>query len=270
MTQASLLCGDVFVSLPTLPSGSIQCCVTSPPYWGLRDYGMAGQLGLERTPEEDVAKMVALFGDVRRGLRDDGTLWLNMGDSYAGYWGENYAHKPFGEDRTADSSTPPNKPSPVFSKSKRLPRGSGRYGGGNNGGPGLKTKDLLGMPWPLAFALKADGWWLRSNIIGANPNPMPESVTDRPTKSHEYVFLLSKSERYYYDADAIAEPAEYREDARAFGDAGGARHGDEGRIYRQSVKRGGFNGKTESMPGRNAFRAFTETRNARTVWRCRG
>jgi DNA modification methylase len=164
-----LYCGDVLDVLPSLDMA--QMCVTSPPYWGLRDYGVDGQIGLEETPEEYVEKMVAVFREVRRVLRDDGTLWLNLGDSYAG--------------NCSRAST------------------GGRAGFGT---PMLKPKDLVGVPWRVAFALQKDGWYLRSDIIWSKPNPIPESVTDRPTKAHEYVFLMSKSQRYYYDAEAIREP----------------------------------------------------------------
>ena len=169
-----------------LADGCVQTCVTSPPYWGLRDYGVSGQIGVEATPEEYVATMVSVFREVRRVLRDDGPVWLNLGDSYC----------------SGATST-------------RTP-GNGAVGGwraeanliGRNGTPdGLKPKDLCGIPWRVAFALQADGWYLRSDIIWAKPNPMPESVTDRPTRSHEYIFLLSKRERYFYDADAIRESA---------------------------------------------------------------
>ena len=154
-----------------LPDGSMNMCVTSPPYWGLRDYGHEGQIGLESTPEQYVANMVEVFREVKRVLRDDGTLWLNIGDSYAG--GGGFA---------------PNAPTNQARAA------------------GLKHKDLVGIPWMLAFALRADGWYLRQDIIWHKPNPMPESVTDRCTKAHEYLFLLSKSERYYYDNDAVSEP----------------------------------------------------------------
>jgi DNA modification methylase len=179
--------GDCLTVLPTLPEKSVQTCVTSPPYWGLRDYGVDGQLGLERTPDEYVAKMVDVFREVRRVLRDDGTLWLNLGDSYAagsmtGKVGSNSSIT--GGRRNVESTSLPPRQAP----------------------PGLKTKDLVGIPWRVAFALQADGWYLRSDIIWHKPNPMPESVTDRPTKAHEYLFLLTKSPTYYYDADAIHEP----------------------------------------------------------------
>ena len=174
-------------SLP-LDDQSVQCCVTSPPYWGLRDYGIDGQLGLEPTPEEYVANMVAVFREVRRVLKDDGTLWLNLGDSYAatGKSGGGDQGRRW-EDHGADTEGP-------------------RGGKWSPAPPGLKPKDLVGIPWRVAFALQADGWWLRSDIIWAKPNPMPESITDRPTKAHEYIFLLSKSARYYYDADALRSP----------------------------------------------------------------
>ena len=177
----ALYCGDALAVLRDVPDASVQTCITSPPYWGLRDYGVAGQLGLESTPEEYVAALVAVFREVRRVLRDDGTLWLNLGDSY-----------------TTGASTAPRASDPKAVAD--LSRGVARIGTA-----GLKAKDLVGIPWRVAFALQADGWYLRSDIIWAKPNPMPESVTDRPTKAHEYVFLLSKGERYFYDAEAIRE-----------------------------------------------------------------
>lgn len=202
--------GDALTVLSTLPSDTVHCCVTSPPYWGLRDYGVDGQMGLERKPEEYVAGMVRVFGEVRRVLRDDGTLWLNIGDSYAtgagkvgdcpggGAQGDRFkamwAHPQVPDGKNGSAGIPTFQPN-------RMPL------------DGLKAKDLVGIPWMLAFALRADGWYLRSDIIWHKPNPMPESVRDRPTKAHEYLFLMSKSERYYYDADAIAE---YCSEARAY------------------------------------------------------
>ena len=176
--------------LAEMPDGSVQTCITSPPYWGLRDYGEDGQLGLEPTPEEYVNNMVAVFREVRRVLRDDGTLWLNLGDSYCSTdkWGGGGSNT--GKHTVADGEVP----SWAVRRRKRAI-------------PGIKPKDLVGIPWRVAFALQADGWYLRSDIIWHKPNPMPESVTDRPTKAHEYIFLLSKSPRYYYDADAIREAA---------------------------------------------------------------
>ena len=179
--------GDVTEVLKTLDDESVQCVVTSPPYWGLRDYGVDGQLGLEATPEEFVENMVDVFREVKRVLRNDGTLWLNLGDSY------------FGGGRGDDS------------KLRGSHKGQGTYDSMKSSKPdwnkvkGLKPKDLVGIPWRVALALQADGWYLRSDIIWNKPNPMPESVTDRPTKSHEYIFLLTKSAKYYYDAEAIKE-----------------------------------------------------------------
>jgi len=182
---------DCLKGLKQLDDNSINCCVTSPPYWGLRDYGVEGQLGLESTPEEYVSKMVEVFREVKRVLRKDGTLWLNLGDSYAGSGkaGNNpeyqKRHIQFGKIEIKERR---GKPTP----SKKI---------------GLKPKDLVGIPWMVAFALRADGWYLRQDIIWHKPNPMPESVKDRCTKAHEYIFLLSKSAQYYYDNKAIKEKA---------------------------------------------------------------
>ena len=200
-----LLLGDCLETLKTLPDCSVQTCVTSPPYWGLRDYNIEGQMGVEATPQEYVDNLVMVFQEVKRILRDDGTLWLNLGDSYAGSGGAGeWSRRKAGKQ---DYAGPRGNNVNRVVKSKRIERGSGRWGGGNLPAIGdIKPKDLVGIPWLVAFALRADGWWLRSDIIWAKPNPMPESVTDRPTKSHEYIFLLTKSARYYYDAEAIAEP----------------------------------------------------------------
>lgn len=193
-----ILTGDALAVLRTLQSGSVQTCVTSPPYWGLRDYGVKGQLGLEKTPEEYVAKLVDVFREVRRVLKDDGTLWLNLGDSYATGGGKVGDHPGGGAQgakyRGDHAKDPKARGIGPATQPNRLPI------------PGLKPKDLVGIPWRVAFALQADGWYLRSDIIWSKPNPMPESVRDRPTKAHEYVFLLSKSPRYYYDHEAIKEP----------------------------------------------------------------
>lgn len=192
MTSQRIITGDCIEGMRTLPDASVHCCVTSPPYWGLRDYGHDGQIGLESTPDAYVARIVKVFREVRRVLRDDGTLWLNLGDSYAATTkqsGRNDHDRPHnGETRgTYDVGT-------AGAKTKlRVSLGS------------LKPKDLCGIPWRVAFALQADGWWLRQDIIWHKPNPMPESVRDRCTKAHEYVFLLTKSERYYYDAEAVSE-----------------------------------------------------------------
>jgi len=173
-----IIYGDCREKMKELDTESVQMCVTSPPYWGLRDYGHDDQLGLERTPEEYTANMVEVFSHVKRVLKDDGTLWLNLGDSYAG-----------NNSRASEGG--------------RAGYGTKREGVFNNLSGNLKAKDLVGIPWRVAFALQADGWYLRQDIIWHKPNPMPESVTDRCTKSHEYVFLMSKSAKYFYDADAI-------------------------------------------------------------------
>ena len=187
--MAVLIANANALTIP-LADQSVHCIVTSPPYWGLRDYGVDGQLGNERTPEEFIANMVTVFRECWRVLRDDGTLWLNLGDSYAGSWGNYVA---------------PNSASAKALDKRRKDR-YGTYKPPSADVPsGLKPKDLVGIPWRVALALQADGWYLRSDIIWHKPNPMPESVTDRPTKAHEYVFLLTKSPRYFYDAEAVKE-----------------------------------------------------------------
>lgn len=193
--KATILIGDVLERLADIPTGSVRTCVTSPPYWGLRDYGEEEQLGLEATPEEYVANMVKVFREVWRVLADDGTLWLNLGDSYFAKPKFNYDGKGAGlQDKnygTGDTRLGYKQQADHFK---------------NLLANGYKNKDLVGIPWRVAFALQADGWYLRQDIIWAKPNVMPESVRDRCTKSHEYVFLLSKSPRYYYDHEAIKEP----------------------------------------------------------------
>ena len=179
--------GDCLQVLQELPAESVHCVVTSPPYWGLRDYGTDGQLGLEETPQQHVSKMVEVFSEVRRVLRTDGTLWLNYGDSYA--------NSSAGDGRCGATAQVGNTKSGCQKTTRKV-------------GGVLKPKDLCGIPWRVAFALQADGWWLRQDIIWHKPNPMPESVTDRCTKAHEYIFLLTKAARYYYDADALSEPAQ--------------------------------------------------------------
>lgn len=181
--SVQILIGDCLESVRGLPDQSVNCCVTSPPYFGLRDYGHAGQIGLESTPDEFIAKLVAVFREVKRVLRDDGTLWVNIGDSYNGS-GKGGVFS----DASAKQAT--NRGANI-SRPMRL--------------DSIKPKDLIGIPWMLAFALRADGWYLRQDIIWSKPNPMPESVTDRCTKAHEYIFLLSKSPRYYFDSASIAE-----------------------------------------------------------------
>ena len=189
MSEAKILVGDVRQRLSDIADGSVQCCVTSPPYWGLRDYGHDGQIGLEQTPDEYVAEMVGVFREVWRVMSDDGVLWLNIGDSYCGYKGDNYLTNKLSSKLQSKTTVP-------SSHMIGTPQTSG-----------LKPKDLVGIPWRVAFALQADGWYLRQDIIWAKPNPMPESVSDRCTKAHEYVFMLTKSARYYFDNVAIKEPS---------------------------------------------------------------
>lgn len=200
--------GDCRDLLSQLPEACVQTCITSPPYWGLRDYGLAGQIGLEATPELYVAAIVDVFRGVRRVLRDDGTLWVNLGDSYAGS-----RSGPQGDSgEMADREVTKHRAMQSMTKAKGVDPKNPRKGPSWNDAPnrqsiiGIKHKDLVGIPWMVAFALRADGWYLRQDIIWAKPNPMPESVTDRCTKAHEYLFLLSKSASYFYDADAIREP----------------------------------------------------------------
>jgi site-specific DNA-methyltransferase (adenine-specific) len=192
--KPTILIGDVRSELSKLESDSVQCCVTSPPYWGLRDYGVEGQIGLEKTPQDYVRVMVEVFEEVHRVLKPDGTCWINLGDSYCstapGTMGDKLNQRGIlagVSDRRAEGSRKVRPQTPA----------------------GLKPKDLVGIPWRVAFALQEAGWWLRSDIIWAKANCMPESVTDRPTRSHEYLFLLTKNSRYYYDAEAIKEPCIY-------------------------------------------------------------
>lgn len=182
---ATIYCGDCTEVLKSLPDESVHCCVTSPPYFGLRDYGHEGQIGLEPSPAEYVARLVDVFREVRRVLRANGTAWVNLGDSYNAHPGQRKDSDRAGIKQVTNI---------------------GSLGVGSRHISSLKPKDLIGIPWRVAFALQEDGWWLRQDIIWAKPNPMPESVTDRCTKAHEYIFLLSKSERYYFDQEAIKEP----------------------------------------------------------------
>lgn len=190
MAHFNLLVGDCREQMRALPDRSVQTCVTSPPYFGLRDYGVDGQLGLEPTPTEFVAAMVEVFREVWRVLADDGTLWVNLGDSYA-------------------SSPRGNKPGDTSTSSLTNPKRQDSLGRGRMDtakASGLAHKQLIGVPWRVAFALQEDGWYLRQDIIWHKPNPMPESVRDRCTKAHEYIFMLSKSPRYYFNAEAVKEP----------------------------------------------------------------
>ena len=251
-----ILQGDCLELLATLPDASVQTCVTSPPYWGLRDYGADGQLGLEPTPAAYVEAMVSVFREVRRVLRDDGTLWLNLGDSYSNI-GKSGGYTS-GKHAAGLQGTPCNL----------LHQTSSRVSGGRI--EGLKPKDMVGIPWRVAFALQADGWYLRSDIIWAKPNPMPSSVMDRPTGAHEYLFLLAKGERYYYNADAIAEPAvstpKRATDMRRGSSAmrGHAALRPRGKNEEQDDRRrAGFNSRWDKAEAAGAVKA---TRNRRTVW----
>ena len=242
-----ILVGDCIESMRGLPDQSVHTCVTSPPYFGLRDYGHDGQIGLEPTPDEFVAKLVEVFREVRRVLRDDGTLWLNLGDSYV--------HSQPGRNRNGTGG--------------QIVRGD-MYRSKNNIGDsavgkklldvGLKHKDLIGIPWRVAFALQADGWYLRQDIIWHKPNPMPESVTDRCTKAHEYIFLLSKSERYFFDSDAMREPCSEDMKRRA---ARGHTRGSGGKIdaSRQDADtlRGAHAKVIDVSSGRNRRSVWTVT-----------
>lgn len=272
MKRWEILQGDVRETLRALETGSVQTCVTSPPYFGLRDYGVSGQIGLEPTPAEYVEQMVAVFREVRRVLRDDGTLWLNLGDSYAsggGTGSQGSRGERFDRRHTQETLMPVRK----------WPHEA------------IKPKDLIGIPWRVAFALQQDGWYLRQDIIWHKSNPMPESVRDRCTKAHEYVFLLSKSERYYWDAEAMQEPANLTGKGNANGFRGGAyinnstfdnaaggnrtQKGDVGtRSKRDSFKRDGSK-RAEVIPGQSVGthrpdRPESEydvfTRNRRSVW----
>ena len=300
--SARILVGDVRGRLAEIPDGSVQCSVTSPPYWGLRDYGTAEwvggdlecehtlphrsdpewatrsstlvgstttqghmqlrtyrdvcakcgaaredqQIGLEATPEEYVDTLVEVFREVRRTLADDGVLWLNLGDSYAGSWGA--------QGRGYDAV---DRPTLSGNQIKAGPRKMAKSGS-TAPGSGLKPKDLVGIPWMVAFALRADGWWLRQDVIWAKPNCMPESVQDRCTKSHEYLFMLTKSPRYYFDSDAISEPSV------------GGRRGSGSSFRRDASKRGIAGTPGSPMPTHRPDRDDTAydgpTRNKRSVW----
>lgn len=239
-----ILEGDCIEQMQTLAAESVQTCITSPPYYGLRDYGHEGQIGLEASPEKYVDRMVEVFREVRRVLRDDGTLWLNIGDSYFAT----------GKGPTAPTGMHGENGTPYPTK------GVYRH-------EVMKGKDLIGIPWMLAFALRADGWYLRSDIIWHKPNPMPESIRDRPTSAHEHIFLLAKSQRYFYDADAIREQAE----AKNLHDlTGTARIGVPGQPDHKGNRHpiGGVkHAAQEGQPRHtgNAYK-FTGYRNKRNVW----
>lgn len=228
--------GDVRTELQRLEEDSVHTVVTSPPYWQLRDYGAEGQIGLEETPEAFVASLVAVFREVRRVLRPDGTLWLNLGDTYIG-------------GRTGGIGTSSTVTSRNHKAAIAAANASGRR---HRIVPGLKPKDLVGIPWRVALALQADGWWLRSEVIWHKPCAMPESVRDRPTRDHEHIFLLSRSERYYYDAAAVKEPV-----------SGGAHARGKG-THPKSLGAGAGVRANESWSA--AVTDLVEERNRRTVW----
>jgi DNA modification methylase len=286
--------GDCRDLLTRLPDACVQCCVTSPPYWGLRDYGVDGQLGLEATPEAYVDEMVGVFEQVRRVLKDDGVLWLNLGDSYATNRGPNGAAT-----STLDGSSDSERRQERWAANGRRgvarpnnqtidpknPKGRAHAHQVNRGlANGLKHKDLVGIPWMVAFALRSAGWYLRADIVWQKDNPMPESVTDRPTKAHEYIFLLSKAPTYYYNADAIKEPARHWGERRREGTRSGTpadydrlRKGqNDGRPSRQPHRnRTSAPGKNEETTDRrrNGFNERWDAgeapafRNKRSVWR---
>ncbi|OQB04332.1 MAG: Modification methylase DpnIIB [bacterium ADurb.Bin212] len=232
---------DCLEGLKLLDDNSIDCCVTSPPYWGLRDYGVEKQLGLEDTPEEYVENIVKVFSEVKRVLKEDGTLWLNLGDSYSGS----------GKGRNPDGTVH------VSSLIAKQGTSAGTVMGNVKSGivpNGLKPKDLVGIPWRVAFALQSDGWYLRQDIIWAKPNPMPESVKDRCTKSHEYIFLLTKSAQYYYDNEAIRETAKNANKTISLGEKSFSKRQAKG----VGVEPSG-NGKSDNY-------TVKEYRNKRSVW----
>lgn len=232
----TIMTGDCRELLKTLPDESVQCCVTSPPYFGLRDYGVDGQIGLEPTPAAFVAEMVAVFREVRRALRSDGVLWVNLGDSYSG--SRKGVWNVLDERKAAVKETCRPSVNPIKVQT------------------GLKPKDLIGIPWRVAFALQDDGWWLRQDIIWSKPNPMPESVIDRCTKAHEYLFMLTKSAKYYYDAASITEDA-VSTDVKKFTDGGKDKQRGHGRRH------SGFNGR---YADKLAIEGVPATRNRRSVW----
>jgi DNA modification methylase len=261
MQKETIIYGDSLDELKKIDSVSVNCCVTSPPYYGLRDYGVNGQIGLEETPGKYIEKMLEVFIEVSRVLKDDGTIWLNIGDSYAGNGGHKDKNNIGDKQQTNNGS---------LGNTYRSP-----------GKIGLKKKDLIGIPWMLAFALRESGWYLRQDIIWHKPNPMPESVKDRCTKAHEYIFLFSKSEKYYFDHEAIKEPAQSNK-----GNANSFRGGcyvngniDNSTLGKRTVsgnsKANSFKRKTatEGKPGApNQHREdredieYSGTRNKRSVW----
>jgi len=249
-----IVVGDCLASLRAMADQSVNTCVTSPPYFGLRDYGHAGQIGLEQTPDEFVAKLVEVFREVRRVLRDDGTLWLNLGDSYAAQRsGTAMPAETLAGGQSGQSVDGRGHRGRGDADATRVDGGTRREAGSgpahrNASAIGLKHKDLIGIPWRVAFALQADGWILRQDIIWHKPNPMPESVKDRCTKAHEYIFLLSKGPRYYFDKEAMKEPA----------------------IYPAGTKAAKGSATRAAQPGVNSrppeYKVYDGMRNRRSVW----
>lgn len=279
MTPAhQILVGDCLELLRAMPDESVHTCITSPPYFGLRDYGMAGQIGLEQTPAEFISRLVEVFREVRRVLRDDGTLWVNMGDSYAS--------GTKGSGGTGKSTLGAASGGNGISESGILRSQQRQAMKARSVDCGLADKQLIGIPWRLAFALQDDGWYLRQDIIWHKPNPMPESVRDRCTKAHEYLFLLSKSPRYYFDREAIAEPLapasvtrlaqagweEQQGSARVPGKTNGTMKAVGG----SRSKRNSFARETKASAGTHGQKAqhrpdrpdidYSATRNKRSVW----
>ena len=242
MQSFELLQGDCTKVLATLPAASVQCCVTSPPSWGSRDYGAGGQLKLEETTEAYISNMVLVFREVWRVLRDDGTLWLNLGDSYAGVAGNARGEGAGGGQERVKSMG--------FGA---LPKRKDLEGG-------LKHKDLAGIPWRVAFALQADGWYLRQDIIWHKPNPMQESVADRCTKAHEYIFLLTKSAKYFYDSEAVKERG-----AMVAGDSAGSSQRDTQETHGLGGGNSGINLAKQKLAAELQEKGYS-TRNKRSVW----
>lgn len=278
MQSHQILIGDCIDMMRTLPDESVHTCITSPPYFGLRDYGVDGQIGLEQSPAEFVQRLVEVFREVRRVLRNDGTAWVNMGDSYAGSWGAQ--GRPQGDGQMSGRSVTSAR---QINESPRFGTGTGVRGREL----GLKSKDLMGIPWRLAFALQDDGWYLRQDIIWNKKNPMPESVRDRCTKAHEYIFLLSKSRRYYFDQEAILEPCSPNTHARLAQDVqnqigserangGGKTNGNMKAVARKSNGVGWGHGTDAGERQRargkdnasmdSALAIMPELRNKRSVW----
>ena len=258
MRLNTIYTGDALAALRTLPDKSAHCAVTSPPYYGLRDYGVCGQIGREDTPEHYVARLVAVFRELRRVMVDSGTLWLNIGDSYwggKGKGGESPYEYQVARYKSGISFTRP-------CSNTGLPGVAGPRQGKH---PVIKRKDMIGIPWMLAFALRADGWYLRQEIIWSKPNPMPESVRDRCTKSHECIFLFTKKEKYYYDHRAIMEPAAYdgRKDTTAKASPKYAGGGTGAKV--QAFAARPHERWPNSLPVRDGD-AAPHARNKRSVW----